>query len=525
MGKKDKGKKKGKGAEKTTLKTDKKLAAKQKKLLEKIGEVRSCVAPHSVRSQIQIFICRQFSGGYQWNRGHIGSEWAEANHCDRIGGAPTISTQQFLILLASGERRAYPVWRRVLQWPGVDGVQWTVLLQHREEWMETGHGTGRSGAEMCPSDGVRCQRWWPTLGTNLEMKWIANLCQIIVFHFSYSVENIRPRRRCNSIITKIYGYSVWPVANGKRLRHQMDRAPEVGIVWLRWRKNCTFLVGSTIRACRTSTTTTFGYFRWKRINGRRSKLQAQSYRHHVVLDAWQPHRTGKFWFGAVTVKRRWRRKSIGVLRTAICSPWCQTVSWNDWTRSRIIHLNLIWTFSSENDATGLQWKWSTVKPGGLRPAPRSGVTVTVAPNGRAYIFGGVLDTDEDEERLEGQFSNEMHALDLSTQVWRLIELSGKKEKKSKKDGNKSTADEQMEASEPNQVTSDGIFTMTVGAAKDVSTSKSHSNDSAANTPSPRMKPGLAICKGQLYLYGGELENGSKQYTLNDFYSLGKCIAL
>lgn len=39
MGKKDKNKKKGHGAEKTALKTDKKLAAKQKRLLEKIGEV------------------------------------------------------------------------------------------------------------------------------------------------------------------------------------------------------------------------------------------------------------------------------------------------------------------------------------------------------------------------------------------------------------------------------------------------------------------------------------------------------
>lgn len=178
-------------------------------------------------------------------------------------------------------------------------------------------------------------------------------------------------------------------------------------------------------------------------------------------------------------------------------------------------------FRTESDATGLQWKWSTVKPGGFRPAPRSGVSVAVAPNGKAYIFGGVLDTDEDEERLEGQFSNEMHALELSNQVWRLIELSGKREKKSKKDGNKSTADEQMETVQPSQMTSDGIFTMTVGAAKDVSTSKSQSNESAANVPSPRMKPGLAICKGQLYLYGGELENGSKQYTLNDFYSLGE----
>lgn len=36
-----------------------------------------------------------------------------------------------------------------------------------------------------------------------------------------------------------------------------------------------------------------------------------------------------------------------------------------------------------------------------------------------------------------------------------------------------------------------------------------------------MKPGLAICKGTLYLFGGEYENGSKQYTLNDFYSLGR----
>lgn len=38
MGKKDK-KKKGFGIEKTTAKTDKKAAAKQKKLLQKLGEV------------------------------------------------------------------------------------------------------------------------------------------------------------------------------------------------------------------------------------------------------------------------------------------------------------------------------------------------------------------------------------------------------------------------------------------------------------------------------------------------------
>lgn len=41
MGKKDKKKKKGFGIEKTNAKTDKKLQAKQKKLLQKLGEVRN----------------------------------------------------------------------------------------------------------------------------------------------------------------------------------------------------------------------------------------------------------------------------------------------------------------------------------------------------------------------------------------------------------------------------------------------------------------------------------------------------
>lgn len=71
------------------------------------------------------------------------------------------------------------------------------------------------------------------------------------------------------------------------------------------------------------------------------------------------------------------------------------------------------------------------------------------------------------------------------------------------------------------VTTDGIFTVTVGGSTASQTSKSKAKSSAVNVPSPRMKPGLAVCKGTLYLYGGEYEEGSKQYTLNDFYSLGE----
>lgn len=51
MGKKDKKKKKGFGVEKTTAKTDKKLLAKQKKMLQKLGEVKT----HSKRKQKKYF--------------------------------------------------------------------------------------------------------------------------------------------------------------------------------------------------------------------------------------------------------------------------------------------------------------------------------------------------------------------------------------------------------------------------------------------------------------------------------------
>lgn len=91
----------------------------------------------------------------------------------------------------------------------------------------------------------------------------------------------------------------------------------------------------------------------------------------------------------------------------------------------------------------MQWKWASVKPGGYKPPPRSGVSVAVAANGKAYTFGGVLDINEDEENLDGQFTNDMHLFELANPTWRLIELKGKKENKSSK---KDKDDDEMETS-------------------------------------------------------------------------------
>ena len=39
-------------------------------------------------------------------------------------------------------------------------------------------------------------------------------------------------------------------------------------------------------------------------------------------------------------------------------------------------------------------------------------------------------------------------------------------------------------------------------------------------PSPRMGAQMCVKHGLLYLYGGTVEDGDKQFTLNDMFALG-----
>lgn len=143
-----------------------------------------------------------------------------------------------------------------------------------------------------------------------------------------------------------------------------------------------------------------------------------------------------------------------VLHTVICLLWFRKVNTNKF--SPILLLILIITIENEASTKSMNWKWTHIKVGGMRPVPRSSVNSVISQNGKCYQFGGVMDTNEDEENLHGTFSNELHMLQLSTQVWRLINLSGisTKEKKSK---NKFDKDEEM--------ATDDIATSTTSTAK------------------------------------------------------------
>lgn len=74
------------------------------------------------------------------------------------------------------------------------------------------------------------------------------------------------------------------------------------------------------------------------------------------------------------------------------------------------------------------------------------------------------------------------------------------------------------------VKTDGIFTITVAGPSSASAAlpkvpSLFPNKRPKNVPSPRMNPGVCVCKGTLYIYGGLSEEDNKQYTFNDFYAL------
>lgn len=63
-----------------------------------------------------------------------------------------------------------------------------------------------------------------------------------------------------------------------------------------------------------------------------------------------------------------------------------------------------------------KWSWSRVNPSGVKPPPRSGFSLAAGPGGRAIIFGGVCD-EEDEETLEGEFFNDLYLYDINKNRW------------------------------------------------------------------------------------------------------------
>ncbi|XP_017480471.1 PREDICTED: kelch domain-containing protein 4 [Rhagoletis zephyria] len=461
MGKKDKNKKKGKGAEKTAMKTDKKLAAKQKRMLEKLGEadiaevVSKLEAEEARRKTVTEELC--------------------SPPAPRSNFTFVAHPEKEELILFGGE---FYNGQRVCVYN--DLFFYNIA---KNEWKQVRAPAGpapRSGHQMVAvaADGGQL---WVFGGEH------ASPSQMQFYHYK-DLWVMRLKTRTWEKVNAQNGPSARSghrmVANKKRL----------------------FIFG-----------------------GFHDNNQSYRYFNDVHIFSLESYEWLKIEIsGAI----------IPAPRSGCCMAACpdgKVLIWGGYSKAAvkkdadrgIVHTDMF-SIVPDKSCTNEKFKWVTVKAGGYRPLPRSSVSCTTAPNGKAYCFGGVMDIDEDEEDIKGQFGEDLLALDLNAQTWRLLEIAKKERKVGKKQDDMSLQDVEMESSTnmPETISTDGVFTVTVagrsGSSCNTSLPKVPSlfpNRRPKNLPSPRMNSGLCVCKGTLYVYGGLYEEDNKQYTFNDFYAL------
>ncbi|XP_051884200.1 kelch domain-containing protein 4 isoform X2 [Pristis pectinata] len=189
-----------------------------------------------------------------------------------------------------------------------------------------------------------------------------------------------------------------------------------------------------------------------------------------------------------------------------------------------------------------KWTWVRLNPTGIKPSPRSGASLAVAPNNRMVLFGGVHD-EEEEEDIQGEFFNDIYLYDMVKNRWFAGKLKERKgEKRKRRRGTKEEGGVKVENESPKSrssteivkevVTEDGTV-MTVKQVMNSSDSKpitgsemeeeeeeeEDSETSPFIKPCPRSNAMAAIKHGVLYIYGGMFEVGDRQFTLNDLYCI------
>ncbi|EDW40355.1 GL24939 [Drosophila persimilis] len=466
MGKKDKNKKKGKGAEKTAMKTDKKNAAKQKKMLEKLGEANITDIIHMLEVK----------------EGRLDGITEEV--------CPPPSPRSNFTLVAHPEKEELIMFGGEL-YNGANISVYNDLFFYNikaNEWKalrSPGGPTPRSGHQMV------------SLASNGGELWMFG-----GEHASPSQLQFHHYRDLWKFSLKSRKWEKLSAPNGPSARsgHRMTAS-----------KKRLFIFG-----------------------GFHDNNQSYNYFNDVHVFSLETYQWLKVEIGGPTIPH---------VRSGCCiaaAPDGKVFVWGGYSRASmkkdidrgVTHTDMFALTQDKNSGDGEnKYKWIAVKPGGYRPKPRSSVGCTVAANGKAYCFGGVMDVNEDDEDVHGQFSDDLLAFDLTAQTWRLLEILEKSSPAAKKNAKDSTDVEMGESKAAPAgpvTTTDGIFTVTVGGPSTSGTTPytsaipslfGNKPQRATSVPSPRMNPGLCVCKGTLYVFGGLFEEDAKLMTFNDFYAL------
>ncbi|KAG1733380.1 uncharacterized protein EDB91DRAFT_1149256 [Suillus paluster] len=172
--------------------------------------------------------------------------------------------------------------------------------------------------------------------------------------------------------------------------------------------------------------------------------------------------------------------------------------------------------SSTVSSDPLVLKWERRKKLSFAPHTRSGCTMALwSAKGMGILFGGVTDDERDEESLESVFWNDLYGYQLAGNGrWQSMTL--KKPKKAGKGGRQKPVAIQQGAHEDSDEDDDAVKTKETKRPEEPDVD---ADDPMLTAPIPRYNAMLAVLRNTLYIYGGIFERGSREYTLDDFYSI------
>lgn len=174
-----------------------------------------------------------------------------------------------------------------------------------------------------------------------------------------------------------------------------------------------------------------------------------------------------------------------------------------------LRMSLEMPAQSKSTADPLKLKWERRKRPSTAYAPslRSGCTMTTwAARSTGVLFGGVTDEDTSEETLESVFWNDLNGYQWAGKgKW--VSMTLKRPKKA--GGAKKKKPVRKEDDEDDDT----------GTEISVQDAEVDPDDPSQTIPLPRYNAMLAVLRNTLFLYGGIFERGSREYTLDDFYSL------
>ncbi|KII91387.1 hypothetical protein PLICRDRAFT_38137 [Plicaturopsis crispa FD-325 SS-3] len=176
----------------------------------------------------------------------------------------------------------------------------------------------------------------------------------------------------------------------------------------------------------------------------------------------------------------------------------------------------------------LKWELRKKRTTAYAPSLRSGCTMTLWPaKNMGILFGGVTDDDRDEETLESVFWNDLYGYQLTGNgKWVSMTLKRPKQKgggaKRKKGPIPVAYDPKAQDEERSESDDSGLDEPSGTRASHVKAlpdPEIDPDDPSLTVPLTRYNAMLAVLRNTLYIYGGIYERGSREYTLDDFYSL------